>query len=144
MPLIHCTECGQQISTEAEACPQCGHPNRRTPPAAPRLATQCKTCAQPAVGSCKACGGFYCASHGGLASFGLNAPICSACYDANRPQVGCRAVFAIGLGIFCLILGGALASSSSAGGGGVLLALLGLLIFLGAVALAWTALRRFP
>ena len=26
MPLIKCSECGRAISTEAEACPQCGHP----------------------------------------------------------------------------------------------------------------------
>jgi hypothetical protein len=29
MPLIECPACGRQISVEAEACPQCGHPNRR-------------------------------------------------------------------------------------------------------------------
>jgi hypothetical protein len=28
MPLIECPACGRQISVEAEACPQCGHPNR--------------------------------------------------------------------------------------------------------------------
>lgn len=32
MPLIECPACGRQISVEAEACPQCGHPNRLTPP----------------------------------------------------------------------------------------------------------------
>jgi hypothetical protein len=141
---ISCAACGRRISTEAEACPQCGHPNRRTPPAAPRLATQCKTCAQPAVGSCKACGGFYCASHGGLASFGLSAPICSACYDANRPQVGCRAVLLAGLGIFCLGLGGALASAPAAGGAVLCFVPLALVMFLGAAGLAWSAFRRFP
>ena len=26
MPLVPCPECGRQISTAAEACPQCGHP----------------------------------------------------------------------------------------------------------------------
>ncbi|MEY2482372.1 MAG: Double zinc ribbon [Verrucomicrobiota bacterium] len=26
MPLINCTECGKQVSTEATACPNCGHP----------------------------------------------------------------------------------------------------------------------
>jgi hypothetical protein len=138
MPLIQCAACGRQISTEAEACPQCGHPNRSTPISAPAARTTCRSCAQPAVGSCKACGGFYCASHGGLASFGLNAPICSICYDANRPQVGCRAVFATGLGIGCIAIGGSL------GGAGVLLVLVGLLILVGAVALARSALRRFP
>ena len=28
MPLVECPACGRQISVEAEACPQCGHPNR--------------------------------------------------------------------------------------------------------------------
>jgi type II secretory pathway component PulF len=28
MPLIECPACGRQISVEAEACTQCGHPNR--------------------------------------------------------------------------------------------------------------------
>src|SRR5262249_18006261 len=32
MPLIDCGACGRQISTEAVACPQCGHPNRPSPP----------------------------------------------------------------------------------------------------------------
>lgn len=33
MPLIECPACCRQISVEAEACPQCGHPNRLTTPA---------------------------------------------------------------------------------------------------------------
>jgi len=33
MPLFECPACGRQISVEAEACPQCGHPNRLTTPA---------------------------------------------------------------------------------------------------------------
>jgi hypothetical protein len=32
MPLIECPACGRQISVEAEACPQCGRPNRLTTP----------------------------------------------------------------------------------------------------------------
>jgi hypothetical protein len=32
MPLIECPACGRQISVEAEACPQCGHPNRLITP----------------------------------------------------------------------------------------------------------------
>lgn len=27
MPLIKCPACGREISSEADACPQCGHPN---------------------------------------------------------------------------------------------------------------------
>src|SRR5262249_14439473 len=92
MPLISCPACGRQISAEAAACPQCGHPNRPAPPTAAASATQCRSCGQPAVAACRTCGGFYCAQHGGIASSGLGAPLCSVCYDANRVQVGCRAV----------------------------------------------------
>ena len=105
---------------------------------------RCRKCGGPAVGACRACGGFYCSEHGGVASFGLAAPICSVCYDANRPQVGCRAVLAAALGIGCLIGAVALATAPNAGGAGVCFAPLGLLILLGAAGLAWSAFRRFP
>ena len=46
MPLIQCSACGRQISTEADTCPQCGHPNR----AAPRAAGQpCYSCSAAAT-----------------------------------------------------------------------------------------------
>lgn len=32
MALVHCTECGREISDQAIACPQCGYPRRRTAP----------------------------------------------------------------------------------------------------------------
>jgi hypothetical protein len=73
MPLIGCPACGRQISTVAAACPQCGHPNQP----ASLGPTPCKSCSQPAIGACKTCGGFYCAEHGGVTSYG---PLCSACY----------------------------------------------------------------
>ena len=73
MPLICCTACGREISTEAAACPQCGHPNQP----ASLATTPCKSCSQPASGACRKCGGFYCAKHGGVKSYG---PLCSACY----------------------------------------------------------------
>ncbi|UCF80919.1 MAG: zinc ribbon domain-containing protein [Acidobacteriota bacterium] len=31
MPLIHCEECGTEISQKAPICPQCGHPRRFEP-----------------------------------------------------------------------------------------------------------------
>jgi hypothetical protein len=73
MPLIRCTACGREISTEAAACPQCGHPNQP----ASLAPTPCKSCSQPAIGACKTCGGFYCDKHGRVTSYG---PLCSACY----------------------------------------------------------------
>jgi hypothetical protein len=76
-----------------------------------------------------------------VASFGLAAPICSVCYDFNRPQVGCRAVLLAGLGIGLLVAAIAL---SEKGGPVLCLAPLGLLTLLGGAALAWSAFRRFP
>jgi hypothetical protein len=70
MPLINCPACGHSISTEAEACPQCGHPNRKpapkpsglaegTSPAAPT----CYACSAPATTRCQSCGALSCAVH---------------------------------------------------------------------------------
>ncbi|MFN0017906.1 MAG: zinc ribbon domain-containing protein [Pirellulaceae bacterium] len=46
MPLINCSACGNKISVEAEACPQCGHPNRQATcePAGPK----CYSCSAKA------------------------------------------------------------------------------------------------
>ncbi len=52
MSLIACTECGNQVSTEANACPSCGYPvaqRKRSDPVAPEPATQAKAVA--AVGA---------------------------------------------------------------------------------------------
>jgi hypothetical protein len=38
MALISCRECGNQVSTEATACPRCGAPQQRSAP--PQLSTQ--------------------------------------------------------------------------------------------------------
>ena len=35
MALIKCRECGNQVSTEASACPHCGAPQRAVPPQLP-------------------------------------------------------------------------------------------------------------
>ena len=31
MPLVKCPTCGAEISSEAAACPKCGHPMKATP-----------------------------------------------------------------------------------------------------------------
>ena len=61
MPLIACPECGRQISTEAEACPQCGHPNR--PGFQPPKGPTCYACSAPATTRCQSCGALSCAVH---------------------------------------------------------------------------------
>jgi hypothetical protein len=84
--LIPCPACGRRISPEAEACPQCGHPNRRPPPAptdrivrdlaqvqahghpnrhaqsAPTELT-CYACSAMATTRCQRCGVLSCAQH---------------------------------------------------------------------------------
>jgi hypothetical protein len=59
MPLISCPECGRQISIAAEACPQCGHPNRPSKPTGPT----CYACSAPATTRCQSCGALSCALH---------------------------------------------------------------------------------
>jgi hypothetical protein len=61
MPLISCSACGRQISTQAESCPQCGHPNRATPPGP--TGPTCYACSAPATTRCPKCGAFSCAQH---------------------------------------------------------------------------------
>ena len=61
MPLIDCPECGRQISTQAEACPQCGHPNRAG--FQPAKGPQCYACLAPATTRCQSCGALSCVQH---------------------------------------------------------------------------------
>jgi len=59
MSLINCPACGRQISVEAEACPQCGHPNRPAAPTGP----PCYACSAQATTRCQSCGALSCAQH---------------------------------------------------------------------------------
>jgi hypothetical protein len=87
MPLINCSACGRQISTEAEACPQCGHPNRTSTraPAGPR----CYGCSAAATTRCQSCSAFSCArhlqsifvSHGKGGAYELR---CEGCYSSAQ------------------------------------------------------------
>jgi hypothetical protein len=85
MALIPCPECGRRISTAAEACPQCGHPNR---PAAPAPAgPKCYSCGAAATTRCQSCGALSCAvhlrsiyvSHGRGGGYELR---CEGCYSS--------------------------------------------------------------
>src|SRR5262245_17678342 len=95
MPLIPCPECGRQISTAAEACPQCGHPNRPgvrwlEPDAEPDPDTsgpRCYACSATATTRCQRCGALSCAvhlnsiyvSHGQGGAYELR---CESCYSS--------------------------------------------------------------
>jgi hypothetical protein len=61
MPPIGCPECGCQISSAAEACPQCGHPNQLASRAA--AGPTCYACQLPATTRCQRCGARSCVEH---------------------------------------------------------------------------------
>jgi hypothetical protein len=61
MPLTKCAACGGQISTEAEACPHCGHPNHPAAPAS--TGPKCYACPAPATTKCQSCGTLSCVQH---------------------------------------------------------------------------------
>ena len=87
MPLIACSACGHRISTEAQSCPQCGHPNRAATraPAGPK----CYACSATATTRCQSCGALSCArhlqsifvSHGRGGAYELR---CERCYSSAR------------------------------------------------------------
>jgi hypothetical protein len=86
MPLIGCPACGRQISTEAEACPQCGHPNRPAQPE-PEPEPRCYRCPATATTKCVSCGALSCVrhlqsiyvSHGRGGAYELR---CDTCYQS--------------------------------------------------------------
>lgn len=61
MPLVNCPECGREVSTAAEACPQCGHPMRAS--ATTAVGPKCYACAAAATTRCQSCGALSCAEH---------------------------------------------------------------------------------
>jgi hypothetical protein len=101
--LIDCVVCGRQFSSEAEACPQCGHPNRvRT--RVPRL-SGCSRCGSPAVGACTRCGRFYCPQHGGKRRFwdGSGQGCCEKCIRQWARNYGFGLVFTV-IGVLIILL----------------------------------------
>ncbi len=110
MPLISCPECGRQISTAAEACPQCGHPNRPTfqKPVGP----SCYACSSTATTRCQSCGKLSCAlhvnsiwvSHGRGGGYELR---CASCYSYAQlwRTIGLVA-FVIGVAIMAMMVFG--------------------------------------
>src|SRR6266704_1700323 len=55
MPLINCTECGKQVSTEAKACPNCGHPVAEMHANLPVGYIKCPYCHKEAANNLDAC-----------------------------------------------------------------------------------------
>lgn len=99
MPLIDCPACGHKISIEAEACPQCGHPNRHATRAP--VGPKCYACSATATTRCQRCNELSCAehvesiyvSHGRGGAYELR---CNSCYaDALAWKRFGRIIFVI-------------------------------------------------
>lgn len=109
MPLISCPACGHMISTEAEACPQCGHPNR---PLRAAVGPKCYACSAAATTRCQKCGALSCAehleniyvSHGRGGAYELRCKSCYASADTWN-KIGCVIVAGILFIVFLVILG---------------------------------------
>jgi hypothetical protein len=64
MPLISCPACSRQISVHAEACPQCGHPNRPIESyPVKQIGPRCYRCSSAATTRCQSCGALSCVQH---------------------------------------------------------------------------------
>ncbi len=59
--LVPCQVCGTQISSHAESCPRCGHPN--APAARPASGPKCYACDSPSTTRCQRCEAFSCPLH---------------------------------------------------------------------------------
>jgi hypothetical protein len=108
MPLISCPACGSQISTEAEACPQCGHPNRATTQAAP--GPKCYACSAAATTRCMWCNALSCALHvqsvnvfDGHRSFST-ALLCPDCLAKGKENLAWQRAFGCVCAIIVLLI----------------------------------------
>jgi hypothetical protein len=63
MPLVNCPECGRQISTSADACPQCGYPMCAHTAAHVPTGPKCYQCSATATTRCQNCNAFSCVLH---------------------------------------------------------------------------------
>ena len=91
---------GAQV--EADACPQCGHPNRPTAPAA--AGPNCYACTALATTKCQRCGALSCAQHLQPIRAGDGFELrCESCYSeaVAQKQFGC--VFAVIIFIIMII-----------------------------------------
>jgi hypothetical protein len=98
MALISCPACGRQISIQAAACPQCGHPNQHAAQAS--SGPTCYACSLPATTRCQSCGALSCAqhlqsiyvSHGRGGAYELR---CQSCYASAAAWRTVGIVFAV-------------------------------------------------
>jgi hypothetical protein len=112
MPLNPCPACGRQISTEAESCPQCGHPNKPSFVFAEKSGPTCYACRTTATTRCQSCGKLSCAmhvnsiyvSHGHGGGYELR---CNSCYSYAQvwQVIGIIAFVFVGLIILSIVFG---------------------------------------
>lgn len=99
--LVACPVCERQISSAAEACPQCGHPMR--PATAAPAGPKCYSCSAMATTRCQSCGALSCAihlesiyvSHGRGGAYELR---CESCYSSAEMWK------IVGVVIFCVVV----------------------------------------
>ena len=103
--LVACPACGRNISSEAEACPQCGHPNR----AATRTAAepQCYACSAAATTRCQCCGELSCARH--VESMYVlyrkaNEVRCESCYSRAKSLQLYAMIAAVGFAVAAVVV----------------------------------------
>jgi hypothetical protein len=106
MPLINCSACDRQISTEAESCPQCGHPNRAASHS-PR--GKCYACEAAPTTKCQKCGRLSCAQHLQHTFVphgrgGANELLCKSCFSEVEASKSFYFVMRIVVGIVGVIL----------------------------------------
>jgi hypothetical protein len=106
MPLIPCPECGRQISTAAEACPQCGHPNRPVAPVRTESGPQCYACDTPATTRCQSCGALSCALHlqSIYVSHGQGGAYELRCESCHASAMTWKVIGFVLVGIFAIIM----------------------------------------
>jgi hypothetical protein len=103
VPLVNCPECSRQVSTAADACPQCGHPMQPASPAP--VGPKCHACAAAATTRCQRCGALSCVQHlqsiyvmHGRGAYELR---CERCYSDAKFF---KALSGVLFGVFILLL----------------------------------------
>lgn len=107
MSLTSCPECGHQVSSAADACPNCAFPMRKIRQAD---GPTCYECSRDATTRCQSCGTMSCAehvqsiyvSHGRGGAYELR---CKSCYSSAQTWQIFGYVFAgIAVVVFLIIV----------------------------------------
>ena len=107
MPLIACPECHGKLSTAADACPHCGHPNAMITRPQSMLEPselRCYACERTATTRCQKCNCLSCALHVESEYFGKSGYElrCQECRANSKAFSWIVFLIAIGLALFLL------------------------------------------